>query len=98
LLHYAFFSSFRDLILGKSKTILEDDTGIPYKYLPRDKWDVSLYGVYVKPVDDFSGVFQTDLQSAYKDSLRTKPKRLPFSLGYHWGTNQQNLIKAQLKG
>jgi len=97
LLHYAFFSSFRDLILSKSKTILEDDTGIPYKYLPRDKWEVTLYGVYDKPVQDFSGVFQSDLESVYKDTLHTKPKKLPFSLGYHWGTNKQNLIKAQLK-
>jgi len=98
LLHYAFFSSFRDLILSKSKTILEDDTGIPYKYLPSNKWDVALYGIYVTPVNDFSGVFQPDLLKAYQDTVFNKPKKLPFSLGYHWGTNQQNLIKAQLKG
>jgi len=97
LLHYAFFSLFRNLILSKSKAILEDDTGIPYKYLPKTKWDVTLYGVYVKPVSDFSGVFQDDLLKAYHDTTTTQPKKLPFSLGYHWGTNEQNLIKAQLK-
>ncbi|HTB30525.1 MAG TPA: hypothetical protein VK808_00770 [Bacteroidia bacterium] len=97
LLHYAFFSSFRDVILTKSKTILEDDTGIPYKYFPGDKWYVSLYGVYVNPVSDFSGVFQTDLLQAYKDTILRKPKKLPFSLGYHWGSSKQNLIKAQLR-
>ena len=97
LLHYGFFSQFRDLILSKSKTILEDDTGIPYKYFPGDKWYVSLYGVYVNPVSDFSGVFQTDLLDAYKDTILRKPKKLPFSLGYHWGSNKQNLIKAQLR-
>jgi hypothetical protein len=95
LLHYAFFNSFRNVILTKSKSILEDDTGIPYKYLPKDKWDVLLYGTYVNPVSDFSGVFQPDLLKAYKDN---NPKKLPFSLGYHWGTNQQNLIKAELRG
>jgi hypothetical protein len=98
LLHYGFFSSFRDVILNKSKTILEDDTGIPYKYFPGDKWYVSLYGVYVNPVSDFSGVFQTDLLQAYKDTILRKPKKLPFSLGYHWGSSKQNLIKAQLRG
>ncbi|HTA27732.1 MAG TPA: hypothetical protein VK809_08085 [Bacteroidia bacterium] len=97
LLHYAFFSQFRDFILSKSKTILEDDTGIPYKYFPGDKWYVSLYGVYVNPVSDFSGVFQTDLLDAYKDTILRKPKKLPFSLGYHWGSSKQNLIKAQLR-
>lgn len=98
LLHYAFFSAFRDLILSKSNAILEDDTGIPYKYLFRNKWNVSLYGIYDTPVSDFSGVFQTDLLKAYQDTaLLKKPKKLPFSLGYHWGTNKQNLIKAELR-
>jgi hypothetical protein len=85
------------VILSKSKSILEDDTGIPYKYLPGDKWNVSLYGVYENPVKDFSGVFQADLLKAYQDTMHNKPKKLPFSLGYHWGSNKQNLIKAQLK-
>ena len=85
LLHYGFFSQFRDVIMSKSKTLLEDDTGIPYKYFSGDKWYVSLYGTYVKPVSDFSGVFQTDLVKAYKDTILRKPKKLPFSLGYHWG-------------
>jgi len=98
LLHYNFFSSFRGVVLSKSKTILEDDTGIPYKYFPGDKWYVSLYGVYVAPVSDFSGVFQADLLKAYHDTLLRKAGKLPFSLGYHWSTNMQNLIKAQLRG
>jgi hypothetical protein len=99
LLHYNFFSAFRSVILSKSKTILEDDTGIPYKYFPGDKWYVTLYGIYVKPVSDFSGVFQTDLQQAYNnDTIVRHPKKLPFSLGYHWNTTKQNLIKAQLRG
>jgi hypothetical protein len=98
LLHYKFFNTLREAILAKSQTILEDDTGIPYKYLPKDKWNVSLYGTYVMPVDNFSGVFQEDLSKVYKDSLVSKPKKLPFSLGYHWGTNNQNLLKAERKG
>ena len=98
LLHYKFFTTLRDAILDKSQTILEDDTGIPYKYFPHDKWNIYLYGTYVKPVDNFSGVFQEDLQKAYRDSTAQKPKKLPFSLGYHWGTNDQNLIKAEHKG
>jgi len=97
LLHYKFFNSLRDAILLKSQTILEDDTGIPYKYFAKDKWNIFLYGTYVKPVDNFSGVFQDDLQKAYQDTLAQRPKKLPFSLGYHWGTNDQNLIKAEHK-
>jgi hypothetical protein len=99
LLHYKFFTVLRDAILDKSITILEDDTGIPYKYFGKDKWNVSLYGSYVKPVSDFSGVFQDDLMKVYHDSTSAdRPKKLPFSLGYHWGTSNQNLLKATHKG
>jgi hypothetical protein len=97
ILHYKQFTSFKDVILSKSKSILEDDTGIPYKYLTKDKWDVTLYGVYDKPVKDFSGVFQEDLQKAYQDTALNKVRKLPFSLGYHWGSSKQNLIKARLR-
>jgi|SRR6185312_3234007 len=98
ILHYKQFTSFKDVILSKSKSILEDDTGIPYKYFTKDKWDVTLYGVYDKPVKDFSGVFQEDLQKAYQDTAVNKVRKLPFSLGYHWGSSKQNLIRARLRG
>lgn len=100
LLQNSFFSVMRDYILKKSQSIVQDDTGMPFKYIGNNKWDISLYGVYIKPVSSFPGGFyQTDLEKAYKnaDSLK-QVKKLPFSLGYHWGTSLQNLIKAERKG
>jgi hypothetical protein len=100
LLQNSFFSVMRDYILKKSQSIVQDDTGMPFKYMGGDKWNISLYGVYIKPVSSFPvGFFQTDLEKAYKvsDSLKMV-KKLPFSLGYHWGTSLQNLIKAERKG
>ena len=95
LLHYKNFNSIRNIILDKSQMILEDDTGIPYKYFTNDKWKLNLYGRYVRVTKDFAGVFQSDLLDRYqKDSTRTD---LPFSLGYHWGDKYQNLLKAEKK-
>ena len=95
LLHYKTFSSIRDIILAKSKSVLEDDTGIPYSYFTADNWNVKIYGKYFFVTKDFKGVFQTDLSQRYqKDTTRTN---LPFSLGYHWGDKNQNLIKAVKK-
>ena len=92
LLHYKNFSTIRDIILAKSKTVLQDDTGIPYSYFSQDKWKVKVYGKYYKVTKDFAGVFQTDLLQRYqKDTAKTN---LPFSLGYHWGDKNQNLLKA----
>ena len=92
ILHYKDFSTIRNVILNGSVHILQDDTGIAYRYYDKKKWDIKLYGKFVKPVDDFNnaGVAQPDLEKAYADS--TKIAKLPFSLGYHWTSLDQNLM------
>jgi len=95
LLHYRNFSNLRQLLLNKSNFILEDDTGIPYKFFLHGEWDIQLYGRYRKPVKDFTGVEQPDLKAAFKDKAKVKP--LPFHLGYHWGTNLDCLILFKRK-
>ena len=97
ILHYKDFSTIRNVILQASVHILQDDTGIAYKFYDKNKWQIKLFGKFVKPVDDFvdAGVNQPDLEKAYADS--TKIQKLPFSLGYHWGTNDQNLMFAVKK-
>ena len=93
LMNYGTFSAIRNICLAKSKSILQDDTGIALKYIDKAKWSIKFYGNYVKPVSDFKGVDQEELYRAYKtDSANIKP--LPFSLGYHWANkNTQNLMK-----
>ncbi|HEK86149.1 MAG TPA: hypothetical protein ENO29_07340 [Candidatus Aminicenantes bacterium] len=97
LLHYKNFINLRQLLLERSSFLLQDDTGIPYRYFKNEDWDIQLYGRYAKPVKDFSGVEQPDLKSAYQDKTKVKP--LPFHLGYHWGTNLDclMLLKRKLK-
>jgi hypothetical protein len=96
LMNYKTFSAIRNICLAKSKSILQDDTGIGFQYIDKNKWTVQLYGNYVTPVSDFKGVFQEDLHKAYTDSTHVKP--LPFSLGYHWANkNTQNLMKFTRK-
>jgi hypothetical protein len=85
LLHYENFSNIRNMILAKSQFILQDDTGIPFRYFKEKNWEIHLYGQYAKPIKDFSGMEQQDLKAAYQD--KNKIKRLPFHLGYHYGSN-----------
>lgn len=90
LLHYTTFSDMRDIIFNKSKSLTQDDTGIPYKYFDKKVWNVKLFGEYEMPVSDFStNLFQKDLSLAYSDSTIYAGK-LNFSLGYHWGSGNQN--------
>jgi len=90
LMHYKTFNEIKDLMQEKSNLILEDDTGIPYESFDSLKWDINLYGLYVMPVKDFSQTrFQKDLNNAYSHEDKYRGK-LPFSLGYHWGSKAQN--------
>ena len=90
LMHYSSFSEIRELVQQKSNAILEDDTGIPYKYFNTLEWDVNLFGLYVMPIKDFSERrFQQDLKDAYSEGTQYKGE-IPFSLGYHWGSKEQN--------
>lgn len=75
------FKTLRDLLLDKSLAVLEDDSGVPYRYFKSDVWDVKLFGHYVEPVNPFQRSRQADLAKAYEDprSIRT----LDFGLGYH---------------
>jgi hypothetical protein len=92
LLHYDGFSQIRNLVLNKSKYILQDDTGIAEKYFDK-AWKLTLWGVYDKPVRDFSGVYQKGLDSLYKIKNQVKP--LPFNMGYHYFNGKQNLLLAE---
>ena len=92
LMHDKYFVEIKKLVLAQSQSIFQDDTGIPYRDFKKDpSWSIQLYGEYEKPVKDFKNEqrFQTDLDSAYK---KTKVEPLPFSLGYHWGTDKQNYM------
>ena len=91
------FSVIRNACLNKSKTILQDDTGVGFGFYDKTKWKIKLFGNYEKPISDFhGGYYQANLMQAYKaDSANIKP--LPFSLGYHWKDQVQNLMKFEKK-
>jgi hypothetical protein len=90
LLHYNFFSIMRNLVLTNSSIIVQDDTGVPYRFLNQDKWNIKLYGDYKKPLKDFAeNTFQNDLDSAYTHKINHFGN-VPFSIGYHWNKGNQN--------
>ncbi len=98
LLHANFMSNMRSLILRNSIALVQDDTGIPYSYIDKEnKFDIKLYGQYTKPVSDFPYLsLQKPLQEAFKKDSANVGK-LPFHLGYHWGTKKDIIIFAQRK-
>jgi hypothetical protein len=94
LMHGKDFSIIRNVVFDKSKSILQDDSGIAYRYFDKTKWDIHLYGKYARPGKEFSWINETDLAKAYADS---SVKPVPFTLGYNWRTRQINLLYAVRK-
>lgn len=91
LMHYETFSMIRTTIFEKSATILQDDSGIAYKYFDKAKWNIKLYGKYTKAIDEFHFISEPDLKKAYQKSV-VRP--LSYTLGYNWGTGQTNILYA----
>lgn len=93
LLHDNQFEKTRNMILSTADFVVQDDTGIPYRYLGQSPWHVRLYGRYNRPT--MKGLrygYQADLETAYKS--RTDLADLPFPFGYHWKGKQSGLIIA----
>jgi hypothetical protein len=87
--HKPEFSLIRDQILANSAAILQDDSGIPYRYFQTGGWKVQLYGDYRRPYGSFRWLEQPDLRKAY-DSAGTKP--LSVRVGYGYSKIASNLL------
>ncbi|WP_400193405.1 hypothetical protein [Hymenobacter sp. B81] len=93
LMHKPYFSQVRNLILERSRYVLQDDSGIAMKYFQPADWRFVHYGTYQKPIPMFAMYYQPVLTQAYQDSVR-KPRPLPFGTGYNWRVNASNLLLA----
>jgi hypothetical protein len=92
LLHDNQFSKTRAMLLDAADVVVQDDTGIPYRYLSQNPWQVKLYGRYSKPIRPMKYGYQKDLEEAY--SSRQEQAPLPFPFGYHWRGQKSGLIVA----
>ncbi|HEY2014692.1 MAG TPA: hypothetical protein VGH38_14380, partial [Bryobacteraceae bacterium] len=90
--HKPEFSEIRNQVLTKSVAVLQDDSGIPYKYFDSQPWHVQLFGEYVRPYGSFRWLEQPDLKKAY-GATGTKP--LDFQIGYGFHKAPSNLLFAK---
>lgn len=93
LLHGSEFAATRKVLLEVSELVVQDDTGIPYRYLRDRGFDVRLFGRYARPVKDFTYGYQQDLATAYQQVGNVAV--LPFPFGYHWQQGRSGLMVAR---
>jgi hypothetical protein len=82
-LHEEKYSGIREILMKKAEVIVQDDTGIPFRFLNQNEWLVNLYGSYSKPISVFSEFLQKD----YKDAFRKNAQPLNFRFGYLYPSN-----------
>jgi hypothetical protein len=92
LLHDNQFSRVRSAVLTGSRAVLQDDTGVPFRFFDKTAWSVRLFGRYSPPVKDFNYGRQPDLEGAYRDTSAVHD--LPFSFGYHWRQGTSSVMLA----
>lgn len=95
ILHLGSFSTVRNLILNQSVKILQDDTGLPFRDLNTDDFQLTLFGNYTKTIKDFKHKYQPDLKKAL-DNQKEK-HFLPFKIGYNAWYNETVLLFARAK-
>jgi hypothetical protein len=91
LLHGDNFSTIRNLILSDTKSVTQDDTGVPYRFFKDISWDVQLYGKYDRPIKDFNYGYQLDLKKRFETDKTIKP--IDFTFGYHWWTDKSSIMR-----
>ena len=85
------FNRIRDFILDHSKTIVQDDSGIPLSYFNRDKWNIRVFGNYLGPTEIFKQHNQPKLREMFEQS---NPPPIEFNFGYRWNYKESNVIVA----
>ena len=82
LLHGGNFRKVRGVVRDRARLIVQDDTGMPYRILRDDGFQISLFGQYERPVKLFENRYQKDLDEAFGSAGNTDP--VPFPFGYNW--------------
>jgi len=91
-LHRDNFSKMRNFITENANLVLQDDSGIPIKYLSKD-FKLHLFGNYLKPYGvEWKGYFQKDLFNVYQNEA--SKTEIPFCFGYGCRKNPVAIIVA----
>jgi hypothetical protein len=91
LMHDDRFSQAREFFLTQSRAILQDDSGIPFRYFAPEVWTFRFFGNFESPIPLFAEHQQQDLVQAYASNPRSP---LGFGSGYHANYSNANLLLA----
>jgi len=76
------FAWMRNTVLNTSRAVLQDDSGVPFKFYKKNDWAANLFGQYVGPYgESFAAFKQPELNKAY-DNMPLQLLDFRFGYGY----------------
>lgn len=95
LLHSAAYESLVRALLQRTSILIEDDSGIPFRYLNPDVFSIKLFGTFDTPVR-LKEIPNPPKQPDLAEAMKANTTPLPFSFGYGVlrRDKQSNLILA----
>jgi hypothetical protein len=89
LMHQDGFSGVRGFLLKNASTLVQDDTGVPFRFFATDEWKLTAFGRYYRPLPVFRGAYQQKLADFFRDA-----KPLNFIIGYRSRDVSSGLLLA----
>lgn len=83
-MHEDKYNKIREIVLSHSKYLVQDDSGVPFRFFKQDEWDFGFYGIYTRPIPVFSQFYQDDLKNAFPKNAQ--------KLGFRFGYNEESSI------
>jgi hypothetical protein len=95
VLHNTNFDIMRKLVLNSDK-ILQDDTGVPLRYIETDSTlQIEVYGTYTNVINDLKWCYQPSLRKMLEASGNNQ--KLPFRISYNGNFGEGMLIWVKKK-
>ncbi|MPL92743.1 hypothetical protein SDC9_38856 [bioreactor metagenome] len=83
-MHEDKYNKIRDIVLSHTKYLIQDDSGVPFRFFNKDKWNFGYYGIYSRPIPVFSQFYQDDLKKSWPQNAS--------KLGFRFGYNEESNI------
>jgi hypothetical protein len=81
----------RSFLVDNTATLVQDDSGVPLRFLDEKSWRVTAFGRYLNPISIFSRkTYQPNMRQLFAKSAQP----LDFGIGYRWRPKESNLLLA----
>jgi hypothetical protein len=91
LMHSDSFSQVRGFLIENTATLVQDDSGIPLRFLDDKEWKLAPFGRYLQPLGIFPKAYQPKMRELF---AKAPAQPLDFGIGYRWRPNESNLLLA----